>query len=62
MKHDEKPPVMHGLPGTVVFRKRCVMSNQRPSTSPELRKANTSIETVGFDDNGVCHACKYSDR
>jgi N-acetyl sugar amidotransferase len=61
MKHAEKPPVMHGLPETVVFCKRCVMSNQRPSTSPELRKANTRIETVGFDDDGVCHACKYSD-
>ena len=52
---------MHGLPESVLFCKRCVMSNQRPSTSPELRKKTTRIETVAFDDDGICHACKYAD-
>lgn len=59
MKHSEKPFVLHGLPEKVIFCKRCVMSNQRPSTSPELRKKDSKIETVGFDDDGVCHACKF---
>ena len=53
--------VLHGLPPTVVFCKRCVMSNQRPSTSPELRKTDTRISTVAFDDDGICHACKFLD-
>ncbi len=59
MMHSEKPFVLHGLPEKVIFCKRCVMSNQRPSTSPELVKKDTRIDTVGFDDDGVCHACKY---
>lgn len=57
----DNPAVLHGLPEKVIFCKRCVMSNQRPSTSPELRKKDTKIETAGFDDDGVCHACKWSD-
>ena len=57
----EQPRVLHGLPEKVVFCKRCVMSNQRPSTSPELHKNSTKIETVGFDDDGICHACKWND-
>ncbi|MBX7100238.1 MAG: N-acetyl sugar amidotransferase [Myxococcaceae bacterium] len=57
--HRAKPAVLHGLPERVVFCKRCVMSNQRPSTSPELVKRDTKIDTVGFDDDGVCHACKF---
>ena len=32
-----KLEVMHGLPEKVVFCKRCVMSNQRPSSSVEFR-------------------------
>jgi N-acetyl sugar amidotransferase len=61
LPNGERPPVMHGLPENVLFCKRCVMSNQRPSTSPELRKRTTRIETVAFDDDGICHACKYAD-
>jgi len=53
--------VLHGLPEKVIFCRRCVMSNQRPSTSPELVKKDTKIETAQFDDSGVCHACLYSD-
>ncbi len=53
--------VLHGLPEKVIFCSRCVMSNQRPSTSPELRKNNSKIETVAFDEDGVCHACRYLD-
>jgi N-acetyl sugar amidotransferase len=56
---ETKPAVLHGLPEQVIFCKRCVMSNQRPSTSPEFHKKNTRIETAGFADDGVCHACHY---
>jgi N-acetyl sugar amidotransferase len=53
--------VLHGLPEKVVFCSRCVMSNQRPSTSPEFRKQDTRIETAAFDDDGVCHACRFAE-
>lgn len=52
--------VKHGLPEEVIYCKRCVMSNQRPSTSVEFRKKSTNIATAGFQD-GVCDACHYAD-
>jgi N-acetyl sugar amidotransferase len=55
------PNVLHGLPEKVVFCKRCVMSNQRPSSSPELVKRTTLIETAGFDEDGICHACRFAE-
>ncbi len=58
---DERPRALHGLPEKVIFCSRCVMSNQRPSTSPELKKSSTRIETAAFAEDGVCHACHYAD-
>lgn len=37
------------------------MSNQRPSTSPELAKTDSRIETAAFDQYGVCHACRFAE-
>ena len=53
--------ILHGLPEKVIFCKRCVMSNQRPSTTPEHSKTDTNIKTAEFDNNGICHACLFSD-
>jgi len=52
----------YGLPQKVIFCKKCVMSNQRPSTSPEHKKKNANIKTAGFDKNRICDACKYSEK
>ena len=38
----------YGLPPTVKFCKRCVVSNQRPR--------------IVFDDEGVCSACRFADH
>lgn len=51
----------YGLPEKVIFCKKCVISNQRPSSSPEHRKEDSKIATVGFGEDGVCDACKYSE-
>ncbi len=51
----------HGLPEKVIFCKRCLMSNQRPSSSPELRKTSSDIKTAGFSNDGICDACNYYD-
>lgn len=59
MSSTEKKQVLHGLPEQVIFCKRCVMSNQRPSTSVEFVKSSSKIETVSFGDDGICHACKF---
>jgi len=49
-----------GLPGKVIFCKHCVISNQRPSSSVEFKhKQDEKKATIGFDDQGVCNACRY---
>lgn len=54
--------VKHGLPQEVVFCKKCVMSNQRPSTHPEFTKQFTSDTPVShFGDDGICDACRYTE-
>lgn len=52
----------YGLPSTVRFCKRCVISNQRPSSVVEFK--NTGAEpkpTIEFDDEGVCNACRFAE-
>lgn len=52
-----------GLPEQVVFCKRCVMSNQRPSSYPEFRHTKDRMTpTLHIDEEGVCDACRYADR
>ena len=51
-----------GLPEQVVFCKRCVISNQRPSSTVEFKHTREEKKaTIGFDADGVCDACKYQD-
>ena len=59
----ESPRTMFGLPEKVVFCKRCVMSNQRPSSYPEFRhKKDRITPTLHIDEEGVCDACRYAER
>ena len=52
----------YGLPATVRFCKRCVISNQRPSSTVEFKNtADTPKETIFFDEGGICAACRYQD-
>ncbi len=52
----------YGLPSKVVFCKRCVISNQRPSSTVEFKaKRDEKKATIGFDEEGVCAACRYAD-
>ena len=49
-----------GLPEKVVFCKRCVISNQRPSSSVEFKHLQSERKTtIGFDAEDVCDACRY---
>lgn len=49
-----------GLPEKVVFCKHCVISNQRPSSSVEFKhKQDEKKATIGFDEEGVCDACRF---
>jgi len=53
----------YGLPREVKFCKRCVMSNQRPSSSREFKHSKYRKHiTLNFDKYGICDACRYAER
>jgi N-acetyl sugar amidotransferase len=59
----ERLEAKYGLPGEVVFCRRCVMSNQRPSSYPEFRHTiDRRTPTLKIDADGVCDACRYAER
>lgn len=52
----------YGLPQEVRFCTRCVISNQRPSSVIEFKnQASDKKPTIGFDEEGVCSACRYAE-
>lgn len=52
---------MTKLPEKVIYCKKCVISNQRPSSVVEFAKQKDVKETIIFDDDGVCNACNYAE-
>lgn len=58
----EKQKAYYGLPDDVVFCKRCVITNQYPTSRNEyLHTKDSKVETMIFDDEGVCLACRGED-
>lgn len=56
------PEAFFGLPSKVLFCRHCVISNQRPSSTVEFKhKQDEKKATIGFDDDGVCDACRYQE-
>ncbi len=54
--------VKYGLPAKVEYCKKCVLSNQRPQPTGEFRFTPDSVKlTTGFDEEGVCFACRYAE-
>ena len=52
----------YGLPLRVRFCRRCVMSNQRPSSVVEFKnKPSDAKPTIEFDAEGICAACRYAE-
>ena len=50
----------YGLPTEVRFCRRCVISNQRPSSVVEFHnRPGQPKPTIAFDAEGVCSACRY---
>ncbi|HBF67010.1 MAG TPA: N-acetyl sugar amidotransferase [Candidatus Magasanikbacteria bacterium] len=53
----------YGLPREVKFCTRCVMSNQRPNSAVEFKHtAQTKKETIHFNEDGVCDACRVAEN
>lgn len=53
----------YGLPQQVTFCRKCVYSNQRPSSQLEINHTKDSKKvTLAFDEDGVCDACRFAER
>jgi len=54
---------LYGLPPVVAFCRKCVISNQRPNSAIEFKHTADSKKTViAFDEEGVCDACRNTER
>jgi N-acetyl sugar amidotransferase len=52
----------YGLPGEVIYCKKCVISNQRPNSAIEYSHTKESKKkTIQFDANHVCDACRFAE-
>lgn len=62
MNDERKEEAWYGLPKEVKYCKRCVISNQRPSSTVEFKNGKKQKkETIEFDEKGVCSACQFAD-
>ena len=60
---NENPSARYGLPTTVQYCKKCVISNQRPNSAVEYTHTKeTQKKTIHFDENGVCDACNFAEK
>lgn len=56
------PIAYFGLPSEVKFCNKCVISNQRPSSTVEFTASiNEKKQTIGFAPDGLCEACRYQE-
>lgn len=59
----EKQQAYYGLPEEVKFCKKCVISNQRPSSTVEFKNEKGERKSViNFTEDGVCSACVYHEE
>jgi N-acetyl sugar amidotransferase len=62
VKNEPVLETKYGLPREVKFCTRCVISNQRPNSTVEYKhNADSKKETIHFDAEGVCDACRFAE-
>lgn len=60
---DDAPEVKYGLPEKVFYCKKCVISNQRPTTTLEFRNSPMQRKTTtAFNEEGICDACIWAEK
>ena len=54
----------YGLPGKVIFCKRCIMSNQRPASMPEFKHLpdRRGAKYMHIDEDGICDGCRQAGK
>ena len=59
----EKLDTKYRLPEKVMYCKRCVMSNQRPLSTPEFKHTKVGKHTtIYLDEEGICNACRFAEQ
>lgn len=59
----EKLEAYYGLPSDVKFCKKCVISNQRPSSTVEFKSdKGEKKKVINFNEENVCSACVYHEE
>ena len=59
----EKLEAYYGLPSEVKFCKKCVISNQRPSSTVEFKsEKGEKKKVINFNEEDVCSACVYHEE
>ncbi|MBX7059475.1 MAG: N-acetyl sugar amidotransferase [Leptospirales bacterium] len=62
-RDNPNPRTLYGLPQTVSYCKKCVISNQRPNSAVEYKHTKESRKaTINFDMHGICDACNFAER
>ena len=60
---NELPRSLFGLPEEIMFCTKCSYSNQKPNSTREFQHVPDSRKaTVGFDELGVCSACRIAEK
>lgn len=60
---DNTDITFYGLPKDIKFCASCVISNQRPNSAVETAHTKDSKkQTIHFDENGICDACRVKER
>ena len=58
-----KLKALYGLPSEVKFCKKCIISNQRPSSTVEFKNdIDEKKQVINFNDQGICSACTYNEE
>lgn len=61
--NNPRPETFYGLPETVAYCKKCVISNQRPNSAVEFQHTiATEKTTINFGHDGICDACNFTER
>jgi len=57
-----KKSAFYGLPDEVKFCTKCVMSNQKPNSTPEFKhRLDNKKSTLDIGDDGICTACRIAE-
>lgn len=60
-QEQQKTATYFGLPEQVIFCKKCVISNQRPSSTVEFQhQKNDKKSVIAFNEEQICAACDYA--